>query len=242
MTESLSLEMENTRSTNERTAKMVLYIGIFSIVMLFAGLSSAYVISSYGELWVNISMPNAFYVSTALILLSSLTIRMAVSASNKGNEKSASLFLLLTLGLGAGFGVSQFQGWDELTEKGSFFSGHVDNLSGEYGSDYTITYKGQELVKHEGDYYYPNDELYEKPLLDEISIHSNSASSYIYVLSFVHLLHVLGGFLFLIIIYGVSKLSKSGKINNLRLRLGSTYWHFVDGLWIYLFLFLLLIH
>jgi len=243
MTEGISVPLENAKpETNERAKKMVLYIGIFSIIMLFAGLSSAYVISSYGEIWVNISMPPAFYISTAFILLSSLTISQAVRASNAGNEPKTNVFFMLTLILGVGFGVSQFYGWEQLTGKGSYMSSHVDNLEGEYGKDYSIEFKGRELVYYEGDYYYSNDELHEKPLTDEISIYANSASSYTYILSALHLLHVLGGFLFLLGIWLVGKLGKSGKINNLRLRLGATYWHFVDGLWIYLFLFLLLFH
>lgn len=243
MTEGVTVPLENIQpEINERAKKMVLYIGIFSIVMLFAGLSSAYVISSYGEIWVKISMPGAFYISTLLILLSSLTIRMSVKASNSGNQSQAGLFLVVTLLLGIGFGVSQFYGWEQLTGKGSYLSSHIDNLEGVYGEDFSISFKGKDLVYYEGNYYYENDELHEKPLTDEISIYANSASSYIYILSALHLAHVLGGFLFLLAIWLIPKFTKSNTINNLRLRLGATYWHFVDGLWIYLFIFLLLIH
>ncbi len=94
----------------------------------------------------------------------------------------------------------------------------------------------------DGDYYLPNDDLKEKPLTDEIAIYSNSTASYIYILSFVHLIHVLGGFLFLAGILIASRVGKKKRLSNLRLRLGSIYWHFVDGLWLYLLLFLLLIH
>ena len=79
------------------------------------------------------------------------------------------------------------------------------------------------------------------PLLDEIAIYSNASASYIYVLSFVHLLHVLGGILFLAGILIASRVGKKKGLSNLRLRLGSIYWHFVDGLWLYLLLFLLLL-
>ena len=237
----LTMEMQDS-SSNERTGKMVLYIGIFSIVMLFAGLSSAYVVTSYGELWVNIAIPSAFYISTALILLSSLTARMAVKASAQLAEQKVKWFLGATLILGLGFGVSQYIGWAQLTGSGSYFSGHVDNLDGIYGEDYTISYQGEELVYENEEYYFPSDELREKPLTNEIAIYGNSASSYIYILSFVHLLHLLGGILFFTVIYLVGQFGKKGMINPLRLKLGTIYWHFVDGLWIYLFLFLLFIH
>lgn len=232
--------MEST-PINERTHKMVLYIGIFSIVMLFAGFSSAYVISSYNEIWVNITIPDAFYISTVLILLSSLTIKLAVNASNGGNEKKATALLGITLFLGLGFGYSQYLGWNEMIGEGSYISGHIDNLDGVYGEDYTISYKGQELVYAEGEYYLPNDDLREKPMMDEIAVYSNSTASYFYILSFVHLLHVVGGILFLAGILIASRVGKKKGLSNLRLRLGSIYWHFVDGLWIYLLLFLLLI-
>ncbi len=225
-----------------RTKKMVLYFGLFSIVMMFAGLSSAYVVSSYGALWVHVALPHAFYLSTALILLSSLTIKLAVDASKREQHRKAKNLLLVTIALGLGFGVCQVVGWGQLVQVGSYVSGYVDNLEGVYGEDYTITYRGQELVFEEGNYYYPNDELREKPLTDEIAIHNNQASSYIYILSFVHLLHILGGLLFLagILLYGI--IARGGVVNNTRLRLGAIYWHFVDGLWIYLLLFLLIIH
>lgn len=229
-------------ANNERTQKMVLYIGIFSIIMLFAGFTSAYVISSYGELWVNLALPKAFYYSTALILLSSFTIHLSVKAAQSGARAKSKQLLLLTLGLGIAFGISQYMGWKQMVGAGSFLSGHVDNLNGVYGEDYTITFQGKELVFEEGEYYFPNDEFREKPLSNEIAIFNNSSSSYIYALSFVHLLHVVGGILFLLGLFLYGTFSKAKQISTLRLKLGATYWHFVDGLWVYLFLFLLLIH
>lgn len=239
--ESVQMPIQES-ANNERTAKMVLYFGIFSIVMLFAGLISAYIVSSYGEVWVDVKLPKAFYISTVLILLSSLTIKLSVGASAKGNEKMATLLLIVTLVLGTAFGISQFYGWKALTLSGSYFSGSVDALEGTYGQDYTIVYQGQDLIFENGEYYFPNDELRENPLHDKIAIYGNSASSYIYVISFVHLLHILGGLIFLLIVLLIGKMSRAKRINPLRLRLGSIYWHFVDGLWLFLFLFLLLFH
>lgn len=129
-------------ANNERTAKMVLYFGIFSIVMLFAGLISAYIVSSFGEVWVDVKLPTAFYISTLLILLSSLTIKFAARASGNGNEKKASFLLVLTVVLGTSFVISQFYGWKALTLSGSYFSGSVDALEGTYGQDYTIDLAG----------------------------------------------------------------------------------------------------
>lgn len=242
MAESVQIPVNNAPGRNLRTAKMVLYFGIFSILMLFAGLVSAYIVSSYGETWVDITLPSAFYISTVVILLSSLVIRFAVKAADQGNDRRATIYLIVTLILGVAFGVSQFEGWRELTQKGSYFSGSVDALDGVYGKDYTIIYQGQRLVKENGEFYFPNDELREKPLGNKISIVGNTASSYIYVISFVHLMHILGGLIFFLVILLVGKLSKMRHISPVRLRLGAIYWHFVDGLWLFLFLFLLLFH
>lgn len=225
-----------------RTSKMVLYFGIFSIVMLFAGLLSAYIITSYSELWVSIKMPVAFYYSTVVIILSSITMGAAIKASQKPGQKNALLLLMITFGLGITFGVLQYEGWSELTSVGNYFTGSVDALKGEYGEDYVIHYQGEELVFEDGDFYFPNDELHEKPLFNEISIFGNTASSYLYVLSFVHLLHVLGGLIFFIALI-IQKFSSKLKILiPMRMRLGGIYWNFLGGLWIFLFLFILFIH
>jgi len=221
---------------------MVLYFGIFSIIMLFAGLLSAYIITSYSELWVSITIPGAFYYSTAVILISSVTLRLAIKAAKKPGQKNAVLFLLVTLAMAILFGFFQVKGWAHLTQMGNYFTGSVDSLDGVYGEDYTITYQGKELVYEDGDFYFPNDELHEKPLTNEVSIFGNSASSYLYVLSFVHLLHLLGGLIFFIVILFNGFFSRAKMLSPMRMRLGSIYWNFLGGLWMFLFLFLLIIH
>ena len=220
-------------AAKERTAKMVLYFGMFSIVMLFAGLLSAYIVTSYSELWVNITIPMAFYYSTVVIVISSITLRLAINASKKPSQKNAILFLVVTLLLGIAFGVFQFNGWTHLTQIGNYFTGSVDSLNGVYGEDYTITYQGKELVYEGGDFYFPNDELHEKPLTNEVSIFGNSASSYLYVLSFVHLLHLLGGLIFFVAILAYGFLSSSKTVSPMRMRLGGIYWNFLGGLWLF---------
>lgn len=227
---------------NTRAKKMLLYLGIFSIVMFFAGLTSAYVVLMMGEYWVNIEVPNAFYYSTGIILVSSLTIKLAVDASKKHQQKMVQMMVLATLILGLAFAWSQYQGWKQLTAVGSYVSGQIDNLSGEYGTDYTINYKGQELIFEEGQYFFPNDHQRDEPLNDRILDKSNTASSFIYALSALHLAHMLGGLLYLIYLAVKSYRVKIDANNNLSLKQGATYWHFLDILWLYLFLFLLFIH
>jgi len=67
---------------------------------------------------------------------------------------------------------------------------------------------------------------------------STPASSYLYVLTAVHLAHLVGGFIALIISILNSHKHKYNSKNLLGLQLCSIYWHFMDGLWIYIYLFL----
>lgn len=223
-----------------RSKKMLLYIGIFSIIMLFGGLTSAYIVSQGDGFWVEISMPKGFYWSTAVIALSSLTIYMAVKNVKAG--KSPTTMVLLTLILGIAFTVLQFQAWNQLKESGNYFIGSYLDLKGTYGEDYTFLLKGEKIVEVDGEFYLPSDKLLESPLRDKILGSRNGASAYIYVLSALHLLHLVGGLIYLLVVLTGAKRGKYQGGNSLRVELCATYWHFLDLLWIYLFLFLLFIH
>jgi cytochrome c oxidase subunit 3 len=229
-------------NANVRAKKMLLYLAIFSMVMFFAGLTSAYVVLMKGEYWVKIGMPNAFWISTAIILASSLTFKLAVDATSAGNQQRTRMMLLITLLLGVGFAVSQFQGWQQLIDRGHFMSGDIESISGSYGDDYTVIFKGKELVLVDGKFYFPDDNQRTESLNERVLSKSNTASSFIYVLSGLHLLHLVGGLLFLIYLVIKSYRVQVSASNNLGYKQGATYWHFLDILWVYLFLFLLFIH
>ncbi|MDB4113325.1 heme-copper oxidase subunit III, partial [Flavobacteriaceae bacterium] len=63
---------------NSRTKKMMLWFGMISMSMTFAGLTSAYVVSSSRADWLEgFVLPQAFSYSTLIILLSSLTFFVA---------------------------------------------------------------------------------------------------------------------------------------------------------------------
>jgi len=70
---------------------------------------------------------------------------------------------------------------------------------------------------------------------------SNPASSFLYVITFAHLMHVLGGIISLLVTTIKSVQVKYTKENYLGIELTSIYWHFLDVLWVYLFIFLLVI-
>ncbi|MCB0787420.1 MAG: hypothetical protein KDC02_24785, partial [Flavobacteriales bacterium] len=89
--------------------------------------------------WVDIRVPNAFYLSTVVILASSAVVQLALVSTRRGNTSRVPLLLAITLALGLVFAWSQFQGWSQLVERGNFVVGKVLQSSGTYGTDYTIT-------------------------------------------------------------------------------------------------------
>ena len=232
--------MENTR--NVRTKTMLVYVAIFSIVMLFAAFTSAYVVSMGNGFWVNIKMPRAFYLSTIIIIISSLTMWWAVKSIQNNNLKGFKTGLTITLFLGLLFAYFQFQGWNELIITGNHVSGDIGNLKGEYGKDYTFSYQGHQLILDGENFYFPNDSMKERPLNIEINKEFNAASGYFYVLTFLHLLHLTGGLIYLIYVLTLSYKDRFSAHDFLKPKLVSVYWHFLDILWVYLFLFLLFIH
>lgn len=189
--------MDLTQGTQEyktgRAKKMMLWFGIISMAMMFAGLTSAYVVSKNRPDWVSdLQLPNSFYWSTLVIFVSSITIYLAEKAVKRGDRSMASMLLWATLGLAAGFIFLQFQSFNALIADGYYFTGSESNVT----------------------------------------------TSFIYVVVLTHLAHLAGGVIvLLVLIYNHFK-QRYHAGQTLGLELGATYWHFVDALWIYLFLFL----
>lgn len=192
--ETLSIT-EEKRLTREKVAKPMLYLGMGSMVMLFAAFTSAYVVRMEKGDWMHFDMPQIFYISTAVILVSSVTMNMALSAAKKNNFAGLKSASLITLLLGIGFIVCQFLGWNILYSQKIVFAGKYSNASG----------------------------------------------SFFYVLTLMHLLHLLGGIIALFVVWIKSTQQKYNSENLLGVRLCAIFWHFLDLLWIYLFLFLLFV-
>ena len=85
----MDLTQGTQKIKNDRAKKMMLWFGIASLIMGFAGWTSAYIVSrSSREDWISdIQLPNAFFISTAIIVLSSITYIMAKKAIQKDNIK-----------------------------------------------------------------------------------------------------------------------------------------------------------
>jgi len=202
----LAQRMEQQKSSKELlkeqrrgAAKPLLWIGIASMVMAFAGLTSGYIVSRSAllerENWLEFALPSYFYFSTAVIILSSVTMFWALKNAKLGNKSVLVLSLTVTLFLGIAFGILQVLGWVKLTESGVFFTG-------------------------EG---------------------SNPAGSWVYAITFFHLLHLIGGLITLLVTLIKANMGKYTVGNTLGVELAAIFWHFLDLVWICLFMFLLFI-
>lgn len=176
----------------KKSAKPLLWIGIVSIVMLFAGLTSAYVVRADNGNWLVFQLPPIAIVSTAVIICSSLTMFIAQLSIKRDKQGLASLFLFITFVLGLVFTYTQYAGWKELTVQGIYFLGKYSNASG----------------------------------------------SFLYLIAVMHLLHLFGGLIALLITLTKSLRKRYNSQDHLGIELSAIYWHFLDALWIYLFLFL----
>ena len=67
---------------------------------------------------------------------------------------------------------------------------------------------------------------------------ANAAGSFFFMLTWLHLMHIAGGFICLIVTAVNAARNKYSATNYLGVKLTAVYWHFLGILWVYLFLFL----
>ena len=112
---------------------MMLWFGMASLIMGFAGWTSAYIVSSKREDWISdFELPSAFFISTAFILISSLTYILAQRALKNQQRQACTAFLLITLILGMAFIAIQFVGFSQLLDLGYYFTGPTSNITMSY--------------------------------------------------------------------------------------------------------------
>lgn len=172
--------------------KFAMWVGLASIVMMFAGLTSAFIVKSSQAGWQDIETPSLFLYSTVVILLSSVTVQMAVRAHKQREMPKYRLYITVTAFLGALFVALQFFGFKGLWTQG-------------------------------------------------ITFRSSIAGSFLYVIIGLHALHVIGGVIALIVMFARAFSRKTRTYSSVGIEVVSTYWHFVDLLWIYLVIFFTLI-
>ncbi|MBE9489383.1 MAG: heme-copper oxidase subunit III [Bacteroidetes bacterium] len=188
----MNKDFENDKPRTDRARKMMLWFGMISLGMSFAGLTSAYVVSKERPDWLtDFQIPQAFYLSLLIIVISSLTFHLAKKSVVAQESKKGMGLLILTFLLGSVFVFLQFRGFSQIIANGYFFT----------GSESTIT------------------------------------TSFIYLVVLMHLTHIIAALItVLVVIYNHSK-QKYIKGNTVGIEIAVTFWHFVDVLWIYLFLF-----
>jgi len=172
--------------------KFTLWVGIGSILMMFAGLTSAYIVKRNQAGWVSFELPPAFWYSTALIVLSSISLFIASKAFKDRAMSNYKVMMAVTLGLGVLFIIFQLYGFTQLWRSGITFTANV-------------------------------------------------SYSFLYIIVGLHAVHVLGGIIVLIVMSFKAFNSKLKNYSTVPVEIISTYWHFVDLLWIYLLIFLLMI-
>ena len=182
---------EELRIAKRKSAKSMLWVSLISMVMFFAGLTSAYVISMQRDDWVSFDLPNAFYTSTIAILLSSITLFLSHRFLKKGKLPLSFLLLGITFILGIVFVILQYVGFNELKSTGLFFTGPESTVS----------------------------------------------TSFIIGITFMHVIHIFAGIIVLLVVIYNHYKKKYSPADTLGFELGAIFWHFVDVLWIYLFLF-----
>jgi len=189
----MDLTQGTLKEKQERSKKMMLWFAMISMVMMFAGLISAYIVSKARPDWLkDFTIPSAFYISTAALLVSSLTFHMAFKSIQKNNRSQTSIYLILTFVLGLIFIGSQFEGFSQVIDSGYNVTGPTSNV----------------------------------------------ATSLMYILVGAHIIHVFAGIIVLIVVIYNHFKQRYKQGQTLGLELGAMFWHFLDVLWVLLFLFL----
>ena len=117
-----SIPKEERLEIKKKTNKNMMYLAIGSMIMLFLGFSSAYYISKVGAVWVSITVPDEFFISSGIIILSSITFFIAVRLAKKGKFNLLPVLMIVTLILGLLFVKFQLDGWKNLESKSMYVS------------------------------------------------------------------------------------------------------------------------
>ncbi len=185
-----------TLNSNNRSRihpqKFALWLAMGSILMMFMAFTSAYFVKQATGSWVEYRLPNMFYLNSAIILLSSLTLHISYKSFVGGQEGKYKWLLVISFVLGIAFLAGQYLAWSQLFEMG-------------------------------------------------IDLKGNASGAFLYLITGVHALHIFGGLaaIFVALIRAFTWDYKVTDKRKNRFEMTLQYWHFVDILWIYLFILLL---
>jgi cytochrome c oxidase subunit 3 len=191
---------ENPFTKRREPFGFMLWLGVIGSSLLFGVIFIEYFLRMHGGDWHFVAMPDMFWLSTLVILFSSITLHEANLAFVQERFLHYRIFLAATLMLGITFMLLQGGGWLEMIENGSF------------------------------------------------GTQNNTSFGIIYLLTGLHLMHILIGVMYLGIMFRKALKNRTyvdsfvysvNPPNRLKLKLITRYWHFVDILWVAVFLFLL---
>jgi len=180
----------NSQRARIHPYKFTLWVAMGSIVMMFAGFTSALIVKRNQANWQGYELPMIFWYSTVVIVLSSVTVQLALRNFKQRNRAAYRQFMVVTAVLGAAFMAMQWAGFGQLTAGGIKLIGQGSNVSG----------------------------------------------SFLAVIAGMHILHVLGGVVTILVM--LRPRSTTRNYCAVPAEVLTTYWHFVGALWIYLFVFL----
>ena len=122
--------MEEQAVKQYKAKKMMLWVGMISMAMTFAGLTSAYVVSSSRADWLSqFKIPGSFTISTLLILLSSFSFYLAKKSLLSKNIKTTKIWILTTFMLALLFVYFQFRGFADIIAQGYYFTGAESSIT-----------------------------------------------------------------------------------------------------------------
>lgn len=173
--------------------KFALWLFMVTVVMVFAGLTSAYIVRQAEGNWLEYDLPVIFWITSGIVVLSSLFLHYAYYSAQKDNLMGVSIGMTLAVLLGIAFLVGQWYSWVAMVDREVFFVG-------------------------------------------------NPSGSFLYVFTGLHAVHLISGVIFLIIVLISSFRYEVHSKSMIAMEMATTYWHFLAGLWLYLFMFLLLNH
>jgi cytochrome c oxidase subunit 3 len=121
-----------TFEENKKAQEPLLWFGLVSIIMFFAGLTSAVIVSSTSSSWKVFELPITFWYSSVAIILSSITFQLGYTFFKKGNLQGSKILYGTTLILGLLFVYFQYVGLSNLYEQGIYATGAKSTQSSSY--------------------------------------------------------------------------------------------------------------
>ncbi|HEV7381556.1 MAG TPA: cytochrome c oxidase subunit 3 [Dyadobacter sp.] len=193
---------ESLFSKRREPLGFMLWLGVIGSSLVFTSIFVVYLLKMNAENNYFVALPDMFWLSTLVILFSSITLHEANLAFVQERFLHYRVFLGSTAILGLTFMVLQVTGWLEMIESG-------------------------------------------------IILHDNNSSGFVYLLTGLHLMHILAGIVLLGLLFRKAIKNRTyidsfvysvNPPNVLRLKLVTRYWHFVDALWLVVFIVLVILY